>query len=238
MINNKFSIVVIKLAFTLAEVLIVIGLIGVVAEMTIPTLMNNVTNLQFQSAFMENYSILQQVSKQIIQDNGGNILGVYTDQSQVMAAIVAKLKVQRTCVAAQAAGKCWSTTTKNLSGTANAATITPGSETAVLLNGAVIQVDNTIYNNTCTSFNWYPVQGNTGVCAVINLDVNGMTGPNRVGRDVFQFYFANLTGIVPDGIPNTDDYDSSWSNCDPASTNAYNGIACGGRIVVQGGVKY
>lgn len=51
-----------KIAFTLAEVLITLGIIGVVAAFTIPVLMNNITNKQFEAAFLENYAILKQAS--------------------------------------------------------------------------------------------------------------------------------------------------------------------------------
>ena len=37
--------------FTLAEVLITLGIIGVVAAMTIPTLMNNIQDVLFKTAF-------------------------------------------------------------------------------------------------------------------------------------------------------------------------------------------
>ena len=41
----------VRLAFTLAEVLITLGIIGIVAEMTIPTLMNNVQDQAFKAAW-------------------------------------------------------------------------------------------------------------------------------------------------------------------------------------------
>ena len=40
-----------KRAFTLAEVLITLGIIGVVAAMTIPTLISNYQKKQFEVAF-------------------------------------------------------------------------------------------------------------------------------------------------------------------------------------------
>ena len=55
--------------FTLAEVLITLGVIGVVAAMTIPTLMTNLQNRKLESQFKEGYSILSQAFKSW-QDDG------------------------------------------------------------------------------------------------------------------------------------------------------------------------
>ncbi len=68
----------------------------------------------------------------------------------------------------------------------------------------------------------------------------GSAGPNVIGRDTFVLYFADATGFVADGVPGTDDYDTTWSMCNPssASNNAFLGASCGGRILLEGGMKY
>ena len=53
----------VKLAFTLAEVLITLGIIGVVAAMTIPTLMSNYRKKQLETQIKANYSLVQQAIK-------------------------------------------------------------------------------------------------------------------------------------------------------------------------------
>lgn len=52
-----------KLAFTLAEVLITLGIIGIVAAMTIPTLINKKQKAEIETQLKENYSIIQQSLK-------------------------------------------------------------------------------------------------------------------------------------------------------------------------------
>ena len=52
-----------KLAFTLAEVLITIGIIGIVAAMTIPTLISKNQKRVIEAKLKEDYSIIQQVIK-------------------------------------------------------------------------------------------------------------------------------------------------------------------------------
>lgn len=58
-----------RLPFTLAEVLITLGIIGVVVAMTMPSVVNNVEGKQLQSALKKGYS---EVSKDldIVDFNG------------------------------------------------------------------------------------------------------------------------------------------------------------------------
>ena len=54
-----------KIGFTLAETLIVLGIIGVVAAMTIPNLINNYKAQRLHTKFQKTYSLLQQGFKQM-----------------------------------------------------------------------------------------------------------------------------------------------------------------------------
>ena len=56
-------------AFTLAEVLITLGIIGVVAAMTMPTLINNINNKANINKLKREYSLFQQAFQQIAADN-------------------------------------------------------------------------------------------------------------------------------------------------------------------------
>ncbi|MBQ8460746.1 type II secretion system protein [bacterium] len=58
-----------KLAFTLSEVLITLGVIGVVAAMTIPNLITNYKAKQLRSQYLKAYSTIQQVFKQMEADD-------------------------------------------------------------------------------------------------------------------------------------------------------------------------
>ena len=58
----------VRFGFTLAEVLITLGIIGVVAAMTIPTLMVNYKAHQLHSQFLKSYSTIQQVFRRMEGD--------------------------------------------------------------------------------------------------------------------------------------------------------------------------
>lgn len=56
-------------AFTLAEVLITLGIIGVVAAITMPTLLTNLQNKKLESQFKESYSSLARAVRIATNDN-------------------------------------------------------------------------------------------------------------------------------------------------------------------------
>lgn len=66
-------------AFTLAEVLITLGIIGVVAAITIPGLIQQNKKHEVQSKIQENYSRISQVMKSVIHDNDVDDISGITD---------------------------------------------------------------------------------------------------------------------------------------------------------------
>ena len=57
-------------AFTLAEVLITLGIVGVVAVMTMPTVIKNIQHKSLESQFKKSYSQLSQVIEQLRMEYG------------------------------------------------------------------------------------------------------------------------------------------------------------------------
>ena len=62
-----------KIGFTLAEVLITIGIIGIVAAMTLPTLINDAKNRELQTQLRKTYSELNQMSQLFYNDYGMSV---------------------------------------------------------------------------------------------------------------------------------------------------------------------
>src|SRR5574344_1677434 len=58
-----------KLGFTLAEVLITLGIIGIVAEMTIPTIINNVHEIQYKVGTKKAYQVLNEATLRLNIDS-------------------------------------------------------------------------------------------------------------------------------------------------------------------------
>lgn len=61
-----------KLAFTLAEVLITLGIIGVVAAMTMPNLISSYNAKKLRTQFLKSYSLVTQMFKQYSDDGNTN----------------------------------------------------------------------------------------------------------------------------------------------------------------------
>src|SRR5574344_534598 len=59
-----------KSAFTLAEVLITLGIIGVVAALTLPSLIENHNKKVWVTALQKNYSVIEQGFQKMMADDG------------------------------------------------------------------------------------------------------------------------------------------------------------------------
>lgn len=86
----------------------------------------------------------------------------------------------------------------------------------------------------------WSVRGTPSCCGAAVIDVNGLKPPNRVGRDIFYFTFMANNRILPIGAKGygMDDYPSY---CNPGYGISYgtdSGIACAGRAILEGGIKY
>ena len=91
-----------KFGFTLAEVLITLGIIGVVAAMTMPTLMNSTNGAQYRTAYKKALSVLSQavvlnvalddydLSQTSANDDGA------TDEASVYALFMNRMNVVKT----------------------------------------------------------------------------------------------------------------------------------------------
>jgi len=178
------------LAFTLAEVLVVMGIIGVVAAITIPTL-NNTTNEK---------EIVAKVNKAaaMITDSYGRARAKYGRYQRdwnytvdVSARIIENMQTTKKC-ATNVSG-CFVKNFKALNGLTNLNTF---GTSAILADGMSITYSNCIdYNNSCMM-----VSGAPSTLGYIIVDIDGPNkGFNTVGVDIFYF------DLSPSGGLNTDD---------------------------------
>ena len=76
---NSLNLFKTKTAFTLAEVLVTLVVIGIVAALVIPSLAQNISNVQQKAAWKDVYSTINQATRRLINDNGGTVKGVCSD---------------------------------------------------------------------------------------------------------------------------------------------------------------
>lgn len=217
-INEKGNVGIMRIyGFTLAEVLITLAVIGVVAAITIPTLMNNIQDAQLKTAWKKEYSILSQMVNRVATDNGGSLKGLLTDSNTARDLFKPYLKYIKECDNGASFGNCWASSYKRLNGDGNDWVDSAG---LVLSDGASLMfaTDSSWYS-TCNGLN-----AATSACAYIPVDVNGPTkGPNVIGKDIFNVWVRE-NSISPEGAT-----DGRSGTCSTSST----GSGCSARFLYQ-----
>ena len=196
-----------KAAFTLAEVLITLGIIGVVAAMTIPTLISNYQEKQTVTALKKAYSTLSQAYKMAVIESGVSSRWSYPTASKDAHLLLFEklkpfLRVNETCLFE--AG-CMADSYKSLDGknTLNYG-ISTNYPKAVLSDGMSVLFSSygNSYKDFSSRFGWDSKNYATGTLLV---DINGKSGPNITGRDIFTFILTD-NGILPNGQPTRNYY--------------------------------
>ena len=205
-----------KNAFTLAEVLITLGIIGVVAAMTMPTLLNSTQGAQYRTAYKKALSVLSQaVVLNVALDDYDLSQASATDgtkQTDGTSASVYNLFNNRMNVARVCDGACDSDNDKWTVGTGdNAVKFGQASNYTFFFNDGITL---TFAQNAanCTEGN---ATDPTVTQCLGAIDVNGAKNPNRVvacdnGSAGVNCKVTNPTDIYPIAmydqsiVPNTD----------------------------------
>jgi len=177
-----------KSGFTLAEVLVTLSIIGVVAALTLPQLVSNNTNRVLEVQIKKFYtSLVSGIDRYKVM----NDVDTFTDITNYSAQnfVNSVFRVSGECANATANG-CFATTYKTQSkdmyhnGQPN---ISP----AVGNNGSAVYklADGTVFS-----------AGRDGNNINITLDVNGSKGPNIAGKDLWQIQ-VTPRGVIQDRDP-------------------------------------
>lgn len=167
-----------RFGFTLAEVLITLGIIGVVAAMTMPTLMNQTNGAQYKAAYKKALSAIAQGVTLNVALDGGNFADIEkgTGGSTAITAdsgktTIAHILGERMNVVRVDATPGYTIT--NASTTAALETI----DTVLFFNDSSIFAFKNATETPCT----VNVSGGaTGNACKGYIDVNGAKGPNKV----------------------------------------------------------
>lgn len=233
-----FSCSTIKLAFTLAEVIITLGIIGIVAEVTIPTLINSINKQQYVASLEKFYTNFNQVLLQITNDYGciGDLVctGLFSTGKTTLSLgdeLTKYFKVSKNCHVDNNDYTCMPSNYKlHYDGTVDTGNYihVPFYKFVTIDGTSVIIQSMTDYGGGSDCKTVGGTGNLTNVCAYIYVDLNGTKGPNYSGRDFFQFYISNGRGpkLYPAG--GSDDSLPWTTGC------ATNGAFCAGRIIEEG----
>ena len=206
--------------FTLAEVLVTLGIIGVVSAMTVPTLMQNYQKKSYVTQLHKVYNEMSQAAIQFQTDrNAVNLKEAGLNSQTAAEEFIEKyFKIVQKCGTDKTPCFEEKSNYKKLSGNQLTAWTTPMTH-YVIASGASIGVR---YNSS-----------NEMICEIY-VDVNGKKGPNIVGRDLFPIFLYN-NGLIDDaneqlnGPLSKEERDASFNICQNNNGNTWHG--CFGKIL-------
>ena len=213
-----------KVGFTLAEVLITLGVIGLVAAMTLPALINNNRNKALETAFKKNYSVISQALNMYYAQNGERLTPESARNRQLKLILTKYMNVLHDCgFGTEAdASACIpnpkdttksSNVYKNFTGTNSISLNLFDDGQFVLNDGSLIMLEN--------STNLYSTE------LYISVDVNGyLKNPNRLGWDLFMFQIDDKGNLLPMGAKGTRYYNKDELYCSKNTTYTTNGSGC------------
>ena len=200
--------------FTLAEVLITLGIIGVVAAITIPNLMVTYKAKRMRSQFLKTYSVIQQAFKQMEVDDISTDISDYSSRmGSFYDAFKTRFKGAHWCgyynntsaTLPCAKGPIY----KTLNGHRTLSLNLFDDGQFVLPDGTLVIIENP----------------NGGDRVWIFVDLNGYGNPpNRLGYDLFVFQFVEGELRTMGGLQTT--YTDMDKYCNLNSSDIFNGITC------------
>lgn len=232
------------LAFTLAEVLITLGIIGIVAEITIPTLIANTQKQEYITSLKKAYTEFNQALAQMAIDNGcpGDLrcTGLFDASTPLQTTgdtIASYFKVSKNCGTNTGQGCFSNSVSQNYDGSGGRNSIYNDSLAGYY---RFITIDNISFLMTSLNSNCgtnYGINSMANTCAWVYIDINGLKGPNNWGRDIHYFYITNGKGplLYPQGGKdvNTGGTDRYWKNYPGCTSTVFLGSYCAGRIMEE-----
>ena len=228
-----------KKAFTLAEIVIAVAILGTIAALTIPIFFaDSVTQKnQYVAGLKKTYTDFSYATDQIKANNSGTLIGAFADVDAIVTKYCRYMKCSKTCgLGAAVSGGCFNAQAaiKNLQNGAywNNPT-SAGYRSFVLADGTL--VFGILTSTACTSSDGGEELAK--ICGYLYIDVNGFKGPNTVGKDIFCIFIRQDKLSSAGNDPGTTHFDYN-TYCDPASTHTNNGISCAARVLKEGKMLY
>ena len=217
-----------KTAFTLAEVLITLGIIGVVAALTIPNIISDYQEKRTVATLKKAYSTIFQAYL-LAKNDYGDITEWEQPKADIFAKYIKNVKKCKT--------HCYPKKTLDLRGSA-------GSTSESLY-------DLIINDGTYIGFFWHylrtdeadyilnssnpEVEGNIAYTILVKTDSNDIA---RAGVNSFVFYIQK-NKIVPYGtIGNHKELCDPTKDVGMPNSNWYNGLSCAGHVITYGNMDY
>ena len=248
--NHRLIATWYKKAFTLAEVILTLGIIGIVAVYTIPPMVERAKNQAYSAQLKKFYTEFNEVLTRLTSEYGcvGDLscTGLFssTGSDAILGdAIVKYFKIYKNCDTAVAVD-CFSANINSEYDGTSLVNFNPNADGYKfrIADGTSIYIK-TAHNNCSTDYSTGALGNMSKFCGTVVVDLDGPTkGLNSFGIDVFWFWITNGKGplLYPWGGAD-DNYAgiNRWWK-EPSSlaerycySNNKQGISCAGRIMEE-----
>ncbi|MEE3349689.1 MAG: type II secretion system protein [Candidatus Gastranaerophilaceae bacterium] len=207
-----------RAAFTLAEVLITLGIIGVVAALTLPTLIANYQKRVYVNQLKKTYSILNQGFLKMRADDGVDLLsetsaysklavfnGYMMSDAPIDTPFYDELKKYFNIVSIETFKQSNNYFYYDLNGYK----YPPYVGNVIFLNDGTL-----IQEHGFFSYDFYHGGITKGIAGYLVVDINGVKNPNTIGRDIFIFLIGNNGVVYPRGSHGGSEIDTMGSSAD------------------------
>ena len=222
-----------KQGFTLAEILIALTIIGVIAAVTMPVLIGNSQDKELAAGLKKNYSVFKQVLTHYYADTGEMLTqsteNTAADSKRIKEALIKYVSNIKDC------GYGW----ESYDAANNTQSCIPFGKFGSIYKtyngnnlggsaGAFDQGQFVLSDGTAVFLNADSPHG-----TLISVDVNGFEKkPNRLGKDLFVFQLTQDGDLLPGGAAGTW-YSDENTYCSNTSTNTKNGAGCAAKVLQE-----
>lgn len=237
-----------KNGFTLAEVLLTLAIVGIVAAVTVPSLMADIQSADTVARLKKAQSVMQEAVKLSMLADGVSELsqGNTTSPGSLWYRIAPYLSFSKNCGYQTFASDqdCFPNNYKFLNPAVTTAFYcgTGGDTTDLNISSGILNDGTKVIMHT-TGTGWSRNRTSNPRLASkfshVLVDLNGHKGPNQVGRDIFEFMILNDGTVLPGGA--LDDY---FYECNKTGTRddgdgcAGVGYGCTYKVLKEGKINY
>ena len=218
------------LAFTLAEVLLSMTIIGVIAALTIPSLKRSTDSKEFVASAQKAYAAISQTTTLLETENGPLQFWKWKDDSAIVDMYVKKMNTVENC---KKNGGCFKDGYETYA--LNSATSTnynQGSAYTFATADGMVWIYEKVgtYDRTSRKCNGSEGSYIKNTCGVFRVDTNGSDEPNTIGVDLLCFQIR-ADGVYPCG-------GGEDANDDDCKEDSNTGWGCSAKMIRENKIDW